>query len=333
MINKSWLRILIILLTTSIFIISGCTTQTTVMPPEDVFYTSTSAPEKTQVPADSTQAEATQTVTPTGPAEPEPTELQQSEQSTEPPAAVTLTPLPPDPQLVEFVAEDGQTHTGTYYPAGTNPAPAVVLMHWAPGDQNDWNEIAYWLQNRGLSGTSANTGGETWLDPSWFPPLKDGESYAVFTFTFRECESGCSNFLPDEWLLDAQAAMNTVKGLEGVNPSGVVTIGASIGADGAVDACGDGCLGAISLSPGSYLNIRYPEAVEELGTKQPPKPVLCFAAERDTDSFNACSTAQGDHFTNVIYPGADHGLSLINPGSDPETLGLILKFLQSILGN
>jgi dienelactone hydrolase len=122
-----------------------------------------------------------------------------------------------------------------------------------------------------------------------------------------------------------------VKGLEGVDPTRIVTVGASIGADGAVDACGDGCLGAISLSPGGYLNIPYPEAVELLRTDQPPKPVLCLAAERDIDSFNACKSAQGGHYTSVLYPGAAHGLSLINPESDPETLDLILNFLDSIL--
>lgn len=41
-------------------------------------------------------------------------------------------------------------------------------------------------------------------------------------------------------------------------------IGASIGADGAVNACGEGCLGAFSLSPGNYLALSYPDVMSDL---------------------------------------------------------------------
>lgn len=255
--------------------------------------------------------------------EPEPTEA-----PTEEPPVV----LPPEPQEISFQAEDGQTLQGRYYPAAGENAPLIILMHWAPGNLDDWNEIAFWLQNRGLSGSSPNMGQETWLDPSWFPVIGEGKSYAVFTFSFR---SGGR----EEKLLDAQAVFSTAQGLQGVNPSQIVSFGASIGADGAPDGClwhnqnfGVGCLGALSLSPGSYLGLPYNEAVDQLGAELPPKPVWCFYAADDGPSAEACQSVSGDHYRMVEWSGGGwHGMELIDPARDPNTLGLILEWL-ALLG-
>lgn len=42
--------------------------------------------------------------------------------------------LPAAPQEVTITTEDGRALAGLYYPAKVNPAPIVVLMHWAGGD-------------------------------------------------------------------------------------------------------------------------------------------------------------------------------------------------------
>lgn len=148
---------------------------------------STETPESipdTQVPPTGTATEVPPTRTPSATSGP-PT-------ATPPPAATpALAPLPPEPQKMEFRADDGQMLQWTYYRAARNPAPMVVLMHWAPGAQNDWSEIAFWLQNRGLGGKTPNPEKRPWLDPSWFPPMLKGESFGVFAFTFRGCEGGC----------------------------------------------------------------------------------------------------------------------------------------------
>jgi dipeptidyl aminopeptidase/acylaminoacyl peptidase len=234
---------------------------------------------------------------------------------------------------IEFEAADGQGLVGTYYPAAVNPAPAVVLMHWAPGDQCDWRAVAPWLQNRGVEVECAAAQEGPWLDASWFPPLGESESYAVFTFTFRGCEGGCANFQPDGWVLDAKAAMETIVRLPGVDTTRVAAIGASIGADGAIDGCEGGCLGALSLSPGNYLGLPYSQEVERLGSVEPPVAAICLAAEGDGDSADTCSAASGDNYGVIIYPGNHHGVELINPDSEPDVLELILDFLQRTLGS
>jgi hypothetical protein len=212
-------------------------------------------------------------------------------------------------------------------------------MHWAPGDQGDWVEIAYWLQNRGLGGQTPNPGNVPWLDPSWFPETLEGQSFAIFTFTVRGCEGGCSSFDPDGWLLDAQAAMKAAQGLDGVDPQQMVAMGASIGADGAPDGCfwlntesENSCLGALSLSPGSYLTVPYADAVDTLGAEQPPKPDWCLFAVQDTESAQACQSASGDHYRMEQYGGSPHGMMLIGPDIEPNVLLLILEFLTLSLG-
>lgn len=68
-----------------------------------------------------------------------------------PTAEPALPSLSLDPQRIEFQTEDGATLVGYYYPAAVDPAPVVVLMHWAGGNQTDWLYVGMvaWLQNRG----------------------------------------------------------------------------------------------------------------------------------------------------------------------------------------
>lgn len=252
---------------------------------------------------------------------------------------LALAALPPEPQEITFQAEDGETLLGRYYPGATNPSPLVVLMHWAPGDAQEWEAIAPWLQNRGLAGAQAPADAtKPWLDAAWFPVLPEGRSYAVFMFTFRGCEGGCRTFARAEWLLDAQAAMRAARDLEGIDPQRIVAVGASIGADGAADGCawlnaqGEGtCLGAFSLSPGDYLTVPYAQAVADLGAGQSPRPAWCLYAVEDKASAAACQGAQGAAYRTVEYSGKAHGMQLIVPELQPSALSLLLEFLESVL--
>lgn len=263
------------------------------------------------------------------------------------PVPPTLTPtpeatgpsLPVEPQEIAFQAEDGREIKGLYYPGATNPAPLVVLMHWAPGDAREWDAIAPWLQNRGLAGAGAAAGAaKPWLDGTWFPELGADRSFAVFTFTFRGCEGGCRQFTRGEWLLDAQAAMRAARALEGIDPQRIVAVGASIGADGAADGCvwlnaqGEAaCLGAFSLSPGDYLTVPYAEAVADLNAEPNPRPVWCLFAAEDKASAAACRSAQGAAYRAVEYGGKAHGMQLIAPDVEPSALSLLIEFLETTI--
>ncbi len=298
--------------------LAGCAAATE-LPPSDT-------PQDTVVPSD-TPTPAPPTLTPTPTITPTPT-------LTPTPTATPTVIYPPEPREVTFEARDGQVLIGTYYPSDESPAPVIVLMHWASGDEQDWSVIARWLQNRGLT-ADLKSGGRPWLTPYWFPEMPDSLSPAVFTFTFRDCEGGCKRYPSAEWLLDARAAVDAASKLEGVDKNRVVAAGASIGADGAVDGCywmnetlPGTCLGAFALSPGSYLTEPYDDAARELLKDDPPREVWCLYAKRDDAALETCPTVPD---AKVIDYGLTdlHGMELITPEISPTVLEMLIEFLET----
>ena len=251
----------------------------------------------------------------------------------------TLTPiviLDPSPLEIEFTADDGQVLSGIYYPADSNPAPLMILMHWMRGDQEEWTEIALWLQNRSeLVRTSDYN--KSWKSSVWYPENTSGISIGVFTFTFRECTGGCQHYLPTEWLLDIRAAITTAAGLTGVDPSLIMTAGASIGGDGAINGCawlnqsGLGkCRGAFALSPGSLLLVPFENAAYELLHNEPPIPVYCLYGLRDDASVETCSAVPDAKLVDYGYID-NHGFELLQPQKGPDPLLLLLEFINTAL--
>ena len=280
-----------------------------------------------------------------------------SETPPAPPAAVTETPEPtaaisptmtstptktpivildPSPLEIEFYAEDGQVLSGVYFPADSNPAPLMVLMHWARGDQEEWTEIALWLQNRSEL-VRAPDYNNSWKSSDWYPENTSGTSMGVFTFTLRECTGGCLSYLPAEWLLDIQAAMTIAAGLTGVDSNQIMTAGASIGADGAVNGCvwlnqsGLGeCRGAFALSPGSLLLVPFENVALELLQNDPSVPVYCLYGLRDDASVETCSAVPEAVLVDYGYVDY-HGFELLQPLRAPDPLILLLEFIVTAL--
>ncbi|MBM3150672.1 MAG: hypothetical protein FJZ96_00465 [Chloroflexi bacterium] len=269
--------------------------------------------------------------------EPVPADAPEEPAATEAPPAIP--PMAMEPQEVVFQASDGQELTGLYYPAAVNPAPLVVLMHWVGGDMSDWYEIAVWLQNRGQANPFQNPGSEDWWDPAWFPPIPADASYGVFIFSYRTCEpykAGCPGWMPDVWLLDTQAAALKAAELEGVDPTRIVTIGSSIGADGAADGClyleeqvPGSCKGAASLTPGDYLTLTYSVVVERLGEMQPPVPAWCLTT---TEEAAFCHQIVAPNLKVVVHQDAQHGNFIMVPEAEPLGLQTILDFLAETVG-
>ena len=282
-------------------------------------------------------------------------EVEEEAEEAAEPEEPSLPPLPSERQAVEIITADGRTLEGYYYPAASNPAPIVVLMHWAGGDMEDWREIAPWLQNRanevggaGVAAAPAALASDPWLDPSWFPPMPPEISFGVLIFNFGDfgnSESG--NIDAGAWAEDARAPMAAAAELDGVDPQRMAALGASIGADGAVDGCYlynmdnsvEDCQGALSLSPGDYRTqeFTYAEAVEFLDDLS--KPVWCLSATGDVYSYATCESAQGDHYLRIYYPNDFHGMDLVRPDylpTDPplgvDTLVIIQDFLEEVFG-
>ena len=254
-----------------------------------------------EVPQTEPQVQAASTALP----EPTSPPLEPTEPEEEPVEEPALEPLPPEPQVIEFAAEDGYALKGTYYPAAVNPAPMVVLFHQAGFNEQMWQAIAPWLQNRGM-GMAAVPGGaggglarpifQPYTDPATFPAIPDSLQVGVFTFTSRCWESGnCGNPDREGWRKDAEVAINTAAALAGVDPQRIVTAGTSIGADGAADLCllynqavVSGCLGAASFSPASYLLMDFKDTAEKLLASQ--VKVICAASQGDGECASTCNS-------------------------------------------
>jgi hypothetical protein len=254
------------------------------------------------------------------------------------PTATPIVVLDPEPIQIEFTADDGYVLSGTYYPADVNPAPLIVLMPWARGDQSDWSEIALWLQGRGMLVREPDYN-KTWRSSTWFPEGSLGQPLAVFTFDFRECTEGCQAYLPDLWLLDVQAAMNTAIQLHGIDSGQILTAGASIGGDGAVYGCAwlnnsesGTCLGSWAMSPASGLTVSFEDTVAELINYDPPLPVYCLYGLRDDASVVTCADLPGIISVDYGYV-ENHGMELFQSEIEPDPLLLMKVFiLESLAG-
>jgi hypothetical protein len=89
-----------------------------------------------------------------------------------------------------------------------------------------------------------------------------------------------------------------------------------------------GCLGALSLGPGNYLDVSYVEAVSKLD--QAGKPVWCVGAEDDIEAAQACRSASGEHYLSQIYAAGGHAMRLFRAENNlqPTLDSLILEFLK-----
>jgi hypothetical protein len=251
-----------------------------------------------------------------------------------PSPTVTLAPGQSGTYVI-FKAEDGRELVGYFYPSWKSNAPVVVLMHEYRNNQAGWQESAIipWMQNWGTldpSGEVYNYAGGR------LPQMPSDLSFAVFTFDFRGhgeslplLESDDVSLYAEEFLMDAKAAYATARTMPGVDPNHVIGIGTSIGADAVVDACGEVCSGAFSISPGNWLNVDYGQAAQAMLAKN--KPVRCMYAYNDIPAPQTCWSLMPNQLYRIyIALGSKHGMTFFVPRKMEAGFGAnLLKFLQA----
>ncbi|MBN1452004.1 MAG: hypothetical protein JW963_13395 [Anaerolineales bacterium] len=238
-----------------------------------------------------------------------------------------------------FTAEDGRQLVGYFYPAWKPDAPVVVLMHQFQAEQAMWqaSPIIKWLQNWPVP---LGQGSPTPSADGLFPIMPAELSFAVFTFDFRghgeslPADLGSDGYRAHakEFLMDASAAYQAARQMPGVDPTRVIGLGTSIGADAVVDVCDEGCVGAFSISPGSWLGVEYGPAVRKLIAAG--KPVRCMYAVNDPPSPETClSIASGDSYKIFAYGGKKHGITfVIFPRKMEADFGInLLSFLMEAI--
>jgi hypothetical protein len=289
-------------------LVSFITPEPTAIPTPPPTPTSTPKPtiEATSEPTTKPTLTSTTEPTPTPTTEPTPTPtteptLTVTTVPTPTPTVVpTVTPIPAEPQSSAFQAADGQILTGMYYPPPTCSAPlTVVYFPWVRGDQADWQGVAALL-------------------PEDF-------AYGVFSITARGCEGGCGEpWDRPGWLLDYTAAVAAAKELPCAGQSRVVTMGSSVGADGAIYACGqaEDCLGALAFSPNGWLDVPYADEVARL--VEQGKHVWAVSGQAETGATRLDRPDWSDYYREIVLPGEAHGNQLYHPA----TVRLIQDFLE-----
>ena len=127
-------------------------------------------------------------------------------------------------------------------------------MHQVNMDLYQWDAIARWLWKEDVSEYTDEE--HPWLDSSWFPENTLEEKPAVFVFTYRDCNNGCSEPEVAKVLNDAQTVINYAINQPEIDPERITVVGTSVSADAAIDACfllhkdeGFTCQNVVSLSP------------------------------------------------------------------------------------
>lgn len=198
--------------------------------------------------------------------------------------------LPADAQGIAFMTEDAQELIGVYYPPSHPSSLTVVYFPWVHGDRTDWDFVATLL-------------------PQAFEP-------GVFSITARGCEGGCGEEWDlAGWLLDYPAALQAARQLPCADQSQLVTVGSSVGADGAIYACGkdENCIGTLAFSPNGYLGISYIDEVAAM--VQQGKHVWAVTSEEDTGALRLDRPDWSDYYREISLPGEAHGNQLYHPAT------------------
>ncbi len=201
-----------------------------------------------------------------------------------------LVPFPAEEPFEVLASSDRLRLRGTLFRAAQEPAPAVLLLHMLGGRKEDWLPLVTPLQQAG---------------------------YTVLAMDLRG--HGVTGGAPD-WELareDAVDMLAALRAVEGVDPSRVGVVGASIGANLSLVGCAASpfCRTAILLSPGlDYHGVTTEGAVEQLGER----PLLIVASQEDVYSAQSSQTldglASGPHEL-VLYDGAGHGTAMLRAES------------------
>jgi dienelactone hydrolase len=221
----------------------------------------------------------------------------------------------PAPIKINIYTPDGTTLRGYFYPAARKNAPVVVLMHQFKGNQTMWNSedsgFIPWLQNWPPADGSQPTPSANGQLAASNPAL----TFNVLTFDFRGHGESDGEQSEDFsiYLIDARAAYEAARTMPDVDPTRIVGIGTSIGADAVINACDqDYCRGAFAISAGSWLGIDFTESVSALISQK--KPVRCMYADNDAPTPQTCwSVSPGPYYKIFGYPGLKHGMTFFTP--------------------
>lgn len=230
-------------------------------------------------------------------------------------------------QVVRFSSADDVQLVGTYYPVNADNAPAVLLVHNATKNGDEWKAFASYLQRNGIAALAPDLRGH-------------GESTRRLTAQGPE-RLDYRNFKEQDFrdlLLDVNAAADWLAEQHGIDKRRIAVAGAGLGANIALryTAVNEDIAALLLLSPGiSYRGIRTDDVMKKLRNM----PIRFVAGRTDNFSFNSIKELTSIRRTagvsnpekDVITCSGDlHGTDMIN---NVEKLpAALLEWLQQSFG-
>jgi len=211
-----------------------------------------------------------------------------------------------DAEIVTAEASDGLTLVGEFY-ATEQPAPAILLLHMLGSQRSAWQPLIPWLVDSGYNVLAIDIRGhdDTGGGQDWPAAERDVETWL-------------------DWLGEQPSVV----------PDQIATVGASIGANLALNGCAfdDRCVTTVALSPGlDYRGVVTETAIAEGLTD---RSTLLVASQQDSYSADSVKTlameAEGE-LGLQLYMGSAHGTNLLREPGAP-VIPVILNWLTTHLG-
>jgi dienelactone hydrolase len=225
-------------------------------------------------------------------------------------------------ERVIFTSDDGVSLVGSYYKPSigiNNSTPSVILLHMLGTNRATWDNFAQKLSQNGYAVLSVDLRGH-------------GESIKQANSTISYQSFMPSNF--KSMTLDVKAAKKYLIEERSANPNKISIIGASIGANLALNyAASDHSIkSVILLSPGlNYRGISTLDAITKY-----KNPIYIVAAEEDSESAKdskiLCEKITCAENLRIFEKANDHGTDLLsNKMLGSKLQNIILSWLDSTL--
>jgi pimeloyl-ACP methyl ester carboxylesterase len=223
-------------------------------------------------------------------------------------------------ERVIFTSDDGVSLVGSYFKPSigiNNSTPSVILLHMLGSDRGTWDNFAQKLSQNGYAVLSVDLRGH-------------GESIKQANSTISY-----QSFMPRNFknmTLDVKAAKKYLAEERDANPNQISIIGASIGANLALNyaASDQSIKSVILLSPG--LNYRGISTLDSIMKYK--NPTYIVAAEKDSESAKdskiLCEKITCAENLRIFENSNDHGTDILsNKMLGSELQDIILSWLDS----
>lgn len=219
-------------------------------------------------------------------------------------------------EIVKFQTTDGITIVSDFSlpESPKSNKKAVLLLHMMPEIRSSWIALSKELNYNGFTTLVIDLRGHG--DST----NQNGKKLNYKDFTDQEHQAS---------RLDVDAALNFLKS-KGFNENSISVVGASIGANLALDAMSrySGIMRGVLLSPGlDYRGVKTEPAIKNLTASQKIWIVTAQGDSYSTESTKTLVKLRPDIAVSTIFKGAEHGTNLFQP--QPDLIQKIVNFLNS----